>query len=109
MHLLDVLSPFWVCTDNKKLMRQARISWFGTNHVKRIYSVTKGFLCTAWLQKDSQAVNIHPFKNNFVRQKDRNNVVIIRMRPSPSEAVQLQIVDKTQRRNSCIELTVQYC
>lgn len=24
-------------------MRQARISWFGTNHVKRIYSVTKGF------------------------------------------------------------------
>lgn len=47
-------------------------------------------------------------KTFFVRQKDCDNTVIIRMHLSPSEAVQLQIVDKRQRSNSCTEPTLQY-
>lgn len=63
-------------------MRQARISWFGiTATSKKIYSVSKRlFVPNMTARKDSQVVNIHPFKNHFVRQKGRDNVVIIRMR-----------------------------
>lgn len=64
---------------------------------KTIYSVTKGFLCTAWPRL--------VVKQNFVRQKDRNNTVIIRVHLSPIEALQLQIVDKRKHRNSCFELS----
>lgn len=53
----------------------------------------------------SQAGNINPFKKTFVRQKDCNYILIIRMHLSPIEEVRLQIVDKRQRRNSCIKLT----
>lgn len=55
-------------------MRQARISWFGTNQVRRIFSVSKGFVCRSWSQGDS-----------LIRQI--SNAVVITMHLSPSERV----------------------
>lgn len=42
--MLDVLSDSLLIM--KKINEAGKISWFGTNCVKRIYSVTKGLLCT---------------------------------------------------------------
>lgn len=100
----------WLCSDfvmTKK--KQDLLIWHEPCWKIFFYSVTKGFLCTTWLQNESQAVNNQLFKNNFVRQKVCDNTVIIRMHLSQGVAVQLQTVDKRQRRNSCTELTLQYC